>query len=1217
MKKYTNYLLACIAILLSYSAIANGPTYARAEIENQEIDVNGVIRGNIILYAMDSIQVNQQATTQGPKDWRITIYLPQQTLFPGQSAVIPFTLEYPVNNLPFFPEEIVIEFPVSKYLDANKSMQVVRATGKVYFTPYQTVELISVGAYENMLRTWHTVDSGIPVIRKDIPRDQIPVSDLNFEKDTADGQDMDSIEVRYIRIEGLPYDIPMKVDRSQIPDGWEDDGPDSIESRIAGNTGNYDARHLRFTGRVRGRLTSVITNDVGMVRVIPLSGIHIKLKERDAFFDEDFGEMHTDANGFFDFWYDERQSHMEGNRIELYLIIQSKNKNHDIKAKRHGVFGAAYDQIRELGSIGTNGGLINGNMVTGIRAFRTVNWAVRSWEYCENVGGHALHNDLTILPHANSSRFLADGFLGISAPFTKPTIYLREQDCDQEATTYHEFGHFLMWNIQNRNFITVYSDPSQQGHFWQRENTPELAWSEGWAAAHQMIMDAAHWWEDQEYGFDETFRYTDFGPLYENRLNWFLVNNGIWAENYIGSAIYDLWDGDPDIPEFVQTALFGFVRVGSDDAATWTTRDNVRWDYLWILHPIAWTGGSSGKFKNIEEYFYWFRDHVVGGVDCQGRADVARVFRENMVIMDINDFNTNRPAIATTLSGDDLYIEQTRGYFAQFLGMVTARTVTHRINPPNNYFQTQSRTIDMNFGSNVMNVINENLFVTGAAGVANSRIRINPSSAITNGTVTTCNNPWLTFTFSNFELGGASNRARMEISGISLWQFNNGSNLILNPNSVFVVRAGSTLHIRNGSTVNLAAGTQILVENGGYICIEAGSNIVQTPGTLGFTLQAGAIQGVNPALGIAAGGCLAPPPPPPAPVPNEALQFDGVNDFVDIPNNNGGFNVGAGNFTMEAWVRLNPTPGLQLILSNRTFVNGGTADGFMFAVWGTGANGQPFVQLAGTPNIQPVAPTINLMDGNCHHVAVTRNGTVISFYVDGQFVANGTANSANNINSPGTMRMGADRLTPSPLNGWIGEVRFWNVARTPAQIAASFNANLTLPAFGLVSYYDMRDPNGQTLGDVSGGININNGTLGSNATAEAQDPVWLTPAQVTCNVGGNFRMITGNTQIPYRPDSSGISKQIAPSKHSEDKLYIAARVSVQPNPAASAFTLQLPARYKQVEIEVLNSAGAVVERRRLKQNETNLRFGQTLQPGFYVLKVKSSEGTETFKLVKQ
>lgn len=1211
-------LLSVFVLLLSLSAHSQSEKPAYAEVISTEFDFKGgSLEGKLKIIAYDTIVIEGKTMNQWPGKWAGYCELPGVTqLLPGDSMFLDYKIQVP-DDLPFFPEEFKIGIPFTMVVNASKAEQYVYAIGKLYFTPYGSVEIMSAHDFENTYRVWLDRSSNIPALRVYIPRDQIPVSDLNLETDTVGGKDQDDIEVRYVKVPGLAYDIPMKVDRNAIPPGEGDDGLDSLDESdgIAyldeKNGPSAKVFGRTFHGVVTGRITSDILNDLQMPRNIPLSGIYVKLKERDKWFDEDFGIAHCDANGNFRFEYHEWQSSLEGKHIELYVVIQSKNKNYDIKAKRHAILGSSYEQERDLGSFGTNAGVINGSINTNIRAMRVTSWAVRSWEYCQGTGGHGLYNDLSILPGANGSNFVADGFLGISAPFTKPTIRITSEDCDQEGTLYHEFGHFVMWNIQNRNYIAVYSDPSQSGHSWDRENTPETAWSEGWAAAHEMIMDAAHWWEDQEYGFNENRR------PYEARETWPRINNGIWAEYYVATAIYDLWDGtDPGIPDFVPWP-FGLLYVGhrDDGISPWATIDDVHYNFMWILLPISQNGGSSGKLKNIEEYFYFFRDHIIGTFGCQEKANLARVFRENRVMQNITNFRTNEPSNATSLSGDNLYIPIRLTYPTRFLGIPITRSVTHKINPPTDYFQTGSRTMDLNFGAEVPPYINENLFVTGASGVANSRIRINPTYTYpfySSGTITTCDNPRLLFDYSNLELGGTQTTARVEISGQSLFQFNTGARLVLNPNSTFVVRAGATLHVRAGAFVDGGANAQIIVENGGYICIEQGATLTLQGGS-GFVLQPGAIIGVNPALGIATGVCTNPPPPA---VVNEALQFDGANDIVNIPNTSGTLDHGTGNFTWEAYIRLTPSPTgtHQSILSKRTTVNGGVADGYIFGIW---SNGQLFVQLAGTPNTQSAVQTINLLDGNCHHVAVSRNGINLSFYVDGQFIGNGQNTSNRNINSPGPVIMGIDPISTLPVNGWIGEIRIWNVARTNAQIAASVNANLITPQAGLVSYYDMRDPvNSQVLGDISGNATPNNGRLGNAVGVDNQDPVWLTAAQVTCSVGGNFRTVTRDYDPASDPDSVAM-KQVTAADKAITEAIASGKAMVYPNPSAQAFRLYLPATYRNVQIEIVNAAGVVVEQRNIRQSESNIRFGENLRPGVYMLRIRNGKSVETFKLVKQ
>jgi hypothetical protein len=141
----------------------------------------------------------------------------------------------------------------------------------------------------------------------------------------------------------------------------------------------------RFSGKVCGRLVSPIVNDARRDVNIPLSGILIKLKERDAFTDEVFAETHTDAQGNFCLEYSLDQSFMEGRTIELYLDIKAKNQHYDIRCVGGTWFHAldnVYQETYDLGSQGQNFNF-DEEVKTTHRAFRAVNWAVRAWEFLQ------------------------------------------------------------------------------------------------------------------------------------------------------------------------------------------------------------------------------------------------------------------------------------------------------------------------------------------------------------------------------------------------------------------------------------------------------------------------------------------------------------------------------------------------------------------------------------------------------------------------------------------------------------------------------------------------------------------------------------------------------------------------------------------------------------------------------------------------------------------
>jgi hypothetical protein len=120
-----------------------------------------------------------------------------------------------------------------------------------------------------------------------------------------------------------------------------------------------------------------------------------------------------------------------------------------------------------------------------------------------------------------------------------------------------------------------------------------------------------------------------------------------------------------------------------------------------------------------------------------------------------------------------------------------------------------------------------------------------------------------------------------------------------------------------------------------------------------------------------------------------ALRFDGLDDFVTIPDS---ASLRPQKLTIDAWVRSSSSPG-----DYRYVVSKG-AVGCQTGSWGmyTGYNGGLafYVADAATPSsshyyISPAAdPTI--WNGQWHNVAGTFDGNTVRLYVDGVQVGNGT-----------------------------------------------------------------------------------------------------------------------------------------------------------------------------------------------------------------------------------
>jgi hypothetical protein len=100
---------------------------------------------------------------------------------------------------------------------------------------------------------------------------------------------------------------------------------------------------------------------------------------------------------------------------------------------------------------------------------------------------------------------------------------------------------------------------------------------------------------------------------------------------------------------------------------------------------------------------------------------------------------------------------------------------------------------------------------------------------------------------------------------------------------------------------------------------------------------------------------------------NNSLQFDGSSDYLEIPNN-AAFNIGTTSFSVEFWVLVNTTSGLEYLSVYRN------ATGQGWAIWKDNSGNVGFAarDVAGAYELMTGNIT-EIDDGNWHHVAVTWN----------------------------------------------------------------------------------------------------------------------------------------------------------------------------------------------------------------------------------------------------
>ncbi|MBL8896187.1 MAG: LamG domain-containing protein [Planctomycetes bacterium] len=146
----------------------------------------------------------------------------------------------------------------------------------------------------------------------------------------------------------------------------------------------------------------------------------------------------------------------------------------------------------------------------------------------------------------------------------------------------------------------------------------------------------------------------------------------------------------------------------------------------------------------------------------------------------------------------------------------------------------------------------------------------------------------------------------------------------------------------------------------------------------------------------------------------------------------------SGDWTIECWIRPNASgTGLQYIYGDTTANNPSSFRVFLGGVAGTGI----FLR-TGWPDLNIVPPFSMNVAGLWTHVAVTQDATagLLTGYINGVQIVQVASTGPNQLRGS-NFRLGG-YTGASQFNGAIDEFRVWNVARTPAEIAAYWNVEL-------------------------------------------------------------------------------------------------------------------------------------------------------------------------------
>lgn len=188
-----------------------------------------------------------------------------------------------------------------------------------------------------------------------------------------------------------------------------------------------------------------------------------------------------------------------------------------------------------------------------------------------------------------------------------------------------------------------------------------------------------------------------------------------------------------------------------------------------------------------------------------------------------------------------------------------------------------------------------------------------------------------------------------------------------------------------------------------------------------------------------------------------ALDFDGVNDYVDLSTDARGIST---QVTASAWIKTSTSGVAQIVINKYNGVNGYhiiiATDGYAYMA---GRDGGGYKSSGNS--------TTAVNDGEWHHVAGSINVStgVWSVYVDGVLESSASAGAGTTLASPATLTIGA--YSTLYFTGEMDQVTIWDTALDAASIASNMNTCMTGSETNVVGHYIFEDGSGTTLTDQS------------------------------------------------------------------------------------------------------------------------------------------------------
>jgi len=204
------------------------------------------------------------------------------------------------------------------------------------------------------------------------------------------------------------------------------------------------------------------------------------------------------------------------------------------------------------------------------------------------------------------------------------------------------------------------------------------------------------------------------------------------------------------------------------------------------------------------------------------------------------------------------------------------------------------------------------------------------------------------------------------------------------------------------------------------------------------------------------------------------------------------FDIATGTtFTLEAWVKPTITNANQILI--------GKNSQYSLYIYQNGSYGMNFytTNAGGTGGDTSIFRAGSVLANQWQHVAVVRNGTSVTGYVNGQALATFTNPSATDAITAGSSPfvVGGYSTTNQTFTGQIDQVRVWSSARTAAEIQSGMSSFIPATQTGLIASYGFNELTGAKIFN-----NVTSSTLDTDLDLNGGSSTWSQIAE-TSTVG--------------------------------------------------------------------------------------------------------------------